>query len=840
VEGMEKKRVLVVIMAMISAFSVMPMIVSAQGYPGAGCPSETKFNGTLHGGVYFEQKGWSQYGQMTRTFNVPQGNIKVARIYTGIWGGSPGKGGFFNITIQNTGGITKFPPPGAPRNMYKACDPCNRSTNCAPFRQCRCDALNASPGVGSCPSDICVNNLGWNLGLNRANVHDCIVGCGVHFISVNATPYITPGTNTITVMTKPCSGCCRGGWDGRIYLIALLVVYENSSMPELTYWINEGALYLEKGSDCDGSQNHLNASKYFNGTYGNCSVVKLWSLGWPHVINATVPPAYTKLNNCTLPVPDETQAYAGGYYDVMVKWNNISCTCLNPTSNFLEYRDPNPYYERAFVEVLIAQTQERPDLEIEGIEFPKMMRPNRSYVITVNVKNSGNKPAGAFNVSLEAVGSEKKPIAVLNPGESVPVNFTVNLPEGCYKFIATADCDGDVNEDDEKNNQKEDWHQVGYYIVVESNSDFNKLVNDGLAKKVGDTYYIQNLSITNCAGDGISIKNTNVPFVIRNCTVHDCGWAPEKPGHGIYIENVTNGSAEIKIEENEVCNISTLKCIRIVNSSHIIVESNYVHNCSKYGIDIYPERMPYPDCEYITVSNNTIVRCLYGIELLGFNCTIRDNIILNTTSWGGGEEGWGIYVAGNYSKIYNNTIAYSDSYGMYVDNDRPCLPTFWNCIFGNTFIDNNQRIPHSSQAYDSGINYWNSTLKLGYYNNTCGAACAHDNYIGNYWSDLACTDANNDGICDSSYDICGGTMKDYAPLVQPWANYSRIMCGDVDCSGAVDVYDVYPVFRRVFGDPVCSDWAADVDCSGAVDVYDVYPVFRRVFGDPVDCCTGCK
>ena len=82
-EGTEKKRVLVLMVAMISAFSVMPMIVSGQGNPGAGCLSETRFHGTLHGGVYFEQKGWSKYGQMTQTFNVPQGDIKVARIYTG-------------------------------------------------------------------------------------------------------------------------------------------------------------------------------------------------------------------------------------------------------------------------------------------------------------------------------------------------------------------------------------------------------------------------------------------------------------------------------------------------------------------------------------------------------------------------------------------------------------------------------------------------------------------------------------------------------------------------------------------------------------------------------------
>ncbi|RLG93648.1 hypothetical protein DRO29_07465 [Candidatus Bathyarchaeota archaeon] len=482
--------------------------------------------------------------------------------------------------------------------------------------------------------------------------------------------------------------------------------------------------------------------------------------------------------------------------------------------------------------MLIAQTQERPDLEIEGIEFPKMMRPNRSYVITVNVENSGNKPAGAFNVSLEADGSYYvKQVAGLNPGGSVPVNFTVNLPGGCYKFIATADCDGDVNETDEKNNQKEDWHQVGYYIVVESNSDFNKLVNDGLAKKVGDTYFIQNLSITNCAGDGISIKNTNVPFVIRNCTVHDCGWAPEKSGHGIYIENVTNGSAEIKIEDNEVCNISTLKCIRIVNSSHIIVDSNYVHNCSKYGIDIYPKNMPYPDCEYITVSNNTIVGCLYGIELLGFNCTIKNNTILNSASHG-------IYVSGNYSIIYNNTVKQSADYGIKVDTTY--IPTYENCIFGNTFINNNG---NACQAYDSGINYWNSTVKLGYYYGGTGASFAFDNYIGNNWSNgwsgFSCRDANNDGVCDNPYNISGGTMKDYAPLVQPWANYERIMCGDVDASKTVDIGDVQKVYKAIGGAPVNSRWAADVDCSKTIDIGDVQKVYKAIGGAQLNCCKGC-
>ena len=825
---MEKKRVLVVIVAMISAFSVMPMIVSAQGNPGAGCPSETKFHSTLHGGVYFEQKGYASFKEMTQTFDVPSGTIKLARVYTGFWQGSPGKGGYFNITIQNaTGGSYTTA-------TYKACDPCPYPTGCAPYQSERCDALNASI------------NSPWNDGLDKANMHDYIVGCGVQFVSFNATPYITPGTNTITVRGAPCPDCYRGGWDGRIYLIALLVVYENSSMPNMTYWINEGGLYLEKGSDCDGPDDHLYASKYFNGTHvSNPTRVKLWSLGWPHVINATVSPAYTKLNGNNIGIPDITESYGGGYSEVMLRWNNIPTSYLNPNSNFLEYYDPEPLYERAFVEVLIVQGHVGPDLQVTDIQFPTMMRPNKDYTITARVDNYGDVNAGAFNVSLEVERggytyySDKKNVSGgLNAGAYTTVSFTnVNLPAGCYNFTVTADCDNSVNEGDEQNNQKTAKYQVGYYIVVRSNSDFEELNVSGSAalpsgcfvNKSG-TYYIQNLDIENCAGRGIDIQNTNVPFVITNCTVHDCLEC------GIYFHSVSNG----KVNDSEVTGCK-LKGIRMMNTSDVIIENNYVHDNLKYGIDIYPSIMPYPDCKYVTVRNNTIVRNLYGIELLGDYCTLCDNLILNTTAYGGGESGWGIYVAGTHNKIYNNTIKYSHSYGMYVDYDRDCLPTYENCIFGNTFVDNLQNISHTSQAYDSSsthgaYNYWNSTVELGYYYNNS----PFDNYIGNYWGE--CIDVNNDGICDNSYNIDGGTMKDCAPLVQPWANYERIMCGDVDASGAIKYLDVIKLKKHYLtGYALVSEWAGDVDCSGAIKYLDVIKLKKHYLtGYALHCCTGCE
>jgi len=624
-------------------------------------------------------------------------NITIARIYTGIWGGSPGKGGFFNITIQNA---TNGSNGSYTTSTYQACDPDSG----------RCDVLNAT-----------INN-GTNYNLDKVNMHDYVTGCGAHFISFNATPYITPGTNTITVKTAGGAGCTEGNWDGRIYLIALLVVYENSSMPDTTYWINEGSLYLSSGSDC--SDDAFYASTYFNGTnVSNPAKVKLWSLGWPNVIEAE-----TKLNN-NLGSADIKEC---GGYNCLLKWNNVSAA-LNNVSNLLEYNDSTPGYERAHVEVLIVEGPGKADLTVTDIGFPTVMRDGTNYTITANVENQGGNFTGAFNVSLyvDNVQNSTNQTVSLAAGQSTVVNFTnVSLGKNCYDFKVVADSGNDVTETAENNNERAEKYQVGNVIVVRSNSDFDVLVNEsnasslpsGSVTEVNDIYYIQNLNITNCAGSGIHIENTSVSFVIRNCTVYNCS------DHGIYIEDAKNGT----INESKVYG-SDLKGIRMVNSSYMLVDNNSVHdNKESYGIDIYMKVMPYLDSHNITISNNTIERNLYGIELFGLDCTIRDNDVLNNTAYG-------IYVMGNDSKIYNNTITNSSDYGMKLYNsDR-------NYVYCNTFTDNNAGNP-GLQAWDNeNTNYWNTTD-------------AGKNYTGNRWNDWK----DNSGF-PSNYTIDGGSNVDKRP-----------------------------------------------------------------------------
>ena len=679
------------ILALLSIIMVCLLAVpaSASGNPGAGCEADTKFNGTIQGSVYLERQGGLQNSPMTQTFeNVPS-NISIARIYTGVWGGSPGKGGFFNITIQNaTNGSHTT-------GTYKACDP----------ESGRCDVLNAS-----------INN-GTNYNLDRVNMHDYVTGCGAHFISFNATPYITPGTNTITVKTAKGAGCTEGDWDSRIYLIALLVVYENSSMPYTTYWINEGALYLSSGSGC--SDDAFYASTYFNGTnVSNPAKVKLWSLGWPNVIEAE-----TKLNNCNIGSADIKEC---GGYNCLLKWNNVSAA-LNNASNLLEYNDSTPAYERAHVEVLIAEGPGNADLTVTDIGFPTVMRNDTDYTITANVENQGGNSTGAFNVSLyvdDLLNSTNQTVSSLAAGESKVVNFTnVSLGKKCYDFKVVADSNNTVTEAVENNNERTEKYQVGNVIVVKSNSDFAD-VNKSLATNESGTYYIQNLNITNCAGSGIHIENTSVPFVIRNCTVHNCS------DHGIYIENAKNGT----INESDVYG-NDLKGIRMVNSSYMLVDNNSVYdNEESYGIDVYMKTMPYLDSHNITISNNTIERNLYGIELFGLNCTIRDNNVLNNTAYG-------IYVMANDSKIYNNNITNSSDYGVKLYNSAR------NYVYCNNFTNNNAGNP-GLQAWDDGAandNHWNTTD-------------ANKNYTGNYWKDWQ----NNSGY-PCNYTIDGGSNVDKRP-----------------------------------------------------------------------------
>jgi len=779
----------------LAALVALAMPASASGDPGAGCDCDTVLHDTINGNVYFEQLGYMEK-PMEKTFTVPSGTIKEARIYSGVWQGSPGKGGYFNMKIENND-IGTFTT-----DTYQACDPCSGSP-CESCQDERCDILNNAV------------NMPHNQNLDLVNMHGYTVGCGVQYYSYDATSYIKPGDNTITVTTTNCPTCPNGQWDGRIYLIALLVVYEDGSS-ETTYWVNEGALYLEKGSGCDGPDDHLYASKYFDGTHVSSPTgVKLWSLGWPHVINGS-----TTLNGNNLGTPTISEGYAGGYNEVMVKWNDIPPGYLHATSNFLEYNDPNPLYERAFVEVLLVESADLPDLVVTDIAFPTMMKPGAS-TITATVTNQGPVAAGASHARLNIDGSPSgTPVAVggLGPAGSTTVNFPVNLAEDCYDFEVVADCNGAVTEGDENNNAKTEEYQVGYYIVVDGNAGFAALVPLGYATGSGtsnDPWIIDGHDLENCAGPGIDIQNTDEHFVISNCNIHDCDDC------GIFCRNGMNGEITGNtVEDNHMKGIKLQKC------SYIDVENNIVQDNTEYGIDVYMEVMPTVDSEYITITGNTLIGNEYGIEMLGDNCIVCGNIIQNS-------DAYGMYMFGNGNEVYNNIIENSGDYGMKLD-DSPTTPCLNNHLYRNDFINNGGA---GAQAYDSGTaNTWNTPTMVDY----CYSGTPQYGYVGNYWDDYTGSDTNGNGIGTPAYALAGGSgATDSYPAMVKWR-----LCGDANRDGGVNMMDTGAVFGSIFHPgsvSICNSWAADVNCDESINMMDAGAIIGHVFQDiPLNgCCQGC-
>ena len=294
-----------------------------------------------------------------------------------------------------------------------------------------------------------------------------------------------------------------------------------------------------------------------------------------------------------------------------------------------------------------------------------------------------------------------------------------------------------------------------WYVDDNGEADFTRIQDAINTASVGDIIivrdgtYIENVDVDNslaiqsengpastivqAANSSDHVFNVSADYVnIRGFTVKGARYLK----NGIYLYYVNHCG----VFDNNVSNNSF--GIMLDYSSNNDIIDNKVSN-SSVGI------LLKSDCYNNIIRNNN----LYLINEIGIALAFSSNNTLSNNSISYSKI-VGILLAGSCNNtIRNNNICQNgDGISIVMASN--------NNIYLNHFINNTNSV---GDYYGSAL--WNSPSKITYiYDGN-----AFTNYLGNYWDDYEGTDADGDGIGDSSYSI--DSESDDYPLMMPFENY---------------------------------------------------------------------
>jgi len=202
---MMKKMIIILLLSMF-----IPAVQATYSYE--GIPFRIASQGTLNGGVYIDGGHGLEFPPYSQEFDVPDGSIRWARLYVGIWGGKEEYEGWVRVDING------------------------KSTDTVQL-----------------------------MGINDESTNVYCSGHGVYWVYYDATDIITNGKNTVMIETS--QGEPGNKLDGRVYGAVLAAVYEDENAPEIAYKIYDGNVNLH-GGGWTGKQENMNyeTSVFFNDT----------------------------------------------------------------------------------------------------------------------------------------------------------------------------------------------------------------------------------------------------------------------------------------------------------------------------------------------------------------------------------------------------------------------------------------------------------------------------------------------------------------------------------------------------------------------------------------------
>ncbi len=248
---------------------------------------------------------------------------------------------------------------------------------------------------------------------------------------------------------------------------------------------------------------------------------------------------------------------------------------------------------------------------------------------------------------------------------------------------------------------------TGTPIRIDGNADFaiqaamNGWPGNGTPE---NPYVIADLVIvTNQTGtNAIEIRNTNVYFVIRNCTVTAAGF-PSNGVYpsGLYLYNVTNA----RLEQN-TASYNYQDGIFVENSKNITSISNTASYNYRYGIFVDD------GVNNTFISNNASYNGNHGISLLS---SVNNTFINNIASHNNGN---GIYLAwdSDHDTFINNIASYNAFSGFssrwYNDHDTFINNTASHNDFSGFFLKDSEHYTFinntASHNANDGISLWDS------------------------------------------------------------------------------------------------------------------------------------
>ncbi len=201
-----KKILTGLIILMLSIF--IPAVQASYSFE--GIPFEIASQGTVNGGVYIDGGHGLGFPPYSQEFDVPDGHIRWARLYVGIWGGKEEYEGWVQANL-NGNSLDKVPL----------------------------------------------------LGINDDSSNVYCSGHGVYWVYYDVTDIVVNGGNTVIIETS--QGEPGNKLDGRVYGAVLAAVYEDKNAPEITYKIYDGNVNLHSGG-WSGNQENRNyeTSVFFN------------------------------------------------------------------------------------------------------------------------------------------------------------------------------------------------------------------------------------------------------------------------------------------------------------------------------------------------------------------------------------------------------------------------------------------------------------------------------------------------------------------------------------------------------------------------------------------------